>query len=98
MSKPFNSSHKPFNLNWMLAKIQNETNAAQQEVEHMRNVTAKFLSNDENEEENQNKQQNSQGIQNREKRGAPVVAAAAVAGIALFGSLGISMGGSSDCG
>ena len=97
-SQPFNSSQKPFNLNWMLAKIQNETNAAQQEVEHMRKVTAKFLSNDENEKENQNKQQNSQGIQNREKRGAPVVAAAAVAGIAMFGSLGLSMGGSSDCG
>ena len=98
-SQPFNSSHKPFNLNWMLAKIQNETNAAQQEVEHMRNITAKFLSNDENDEKrNQKSQQQSTEINNREKRGAPVVAAAAVAGIALFGASGIIMGGSSECG
>ena len=98
-SQPFNSSHKPFNLNWMLAKTQNETNAAQQEVEHMRNITAKFLSNDENDEKrNQKSQQQSTEINNREKRGAPVVAAAAVAGIALFGASGIIMGGSSECG
>ena len=97
-SQPFNSSHTPFNLNWMLAKIQNETNAAQQEVEHMRNITAKFLSNDENDEKQKQKsQQQSTEINNREKRGAPVVAAAAVAGIALFGT-GITMGGSSECG
>ena len=82
----------------MLAKIQNETNAAQQEVEHMRNITAKFLSNDENDEKRKQKsQQQSTEINNREKRGAPVVAAAAVAGIALFGA-GITMGGSSECG
>ena len=98
-SQPFNSSHKPFNLNWMLAKIQNETNAAQQEVEHMRNITANFLSNDENDEKRKQKsQQQSTEINNREKRGAPVVAAAAVAGIALFGASGIIMGGSSECG
>ena len=95
-SQPFNSSHTPFNLNWMLAKIQNETNAAQQEVEHMRNITAKFLSNDENDEKQKSQQQSTE-INNREKRGAPVVAAAAVAGIALFGT-GITMGGSTDCG
>ena len=83
----------------MLAKIQNQTNAAQQEVEHMRNITAKFLSNDENDEKRiQKSQQQSTEINNREKWGAPVVAAAAVAGIALFGAGGITIGGSSEGG
>ena len=53
----------------------------------MRNVTAKFLSP---EEEN--------GNRSRQKRAAPVAAAAAVAGIALFGSLGVSMASSEGCG
>ena len=68
--------------------------AAQREVEHIRNTTVKFLSNDENDEHNQNLQQ--QEVQNREKRGAPNVAAAAVGAIALLGSLGISRGNSDN--
>ena len=91
-TQPFNSSHKPFNFNWILTKIQTETNAAQQEVEHMRNLTAKFLSNDESDEEwNQNVQQQSMETQICGQQGSPVVAAAAVAGIALLGSVEISM-------
>ena len=86
-SAPFNSSKKPFNLDWMLSKITNETEAAENEVNDMRSVTAKFLSP---EEEN--------GQRNRQKRAAPVAAAAAVAGIALFGSLGVSMASSEGCG
>ena len=86
-SQPFNSSNKPFNLDWMLSKITNETKAAANEVNHMRNITAKFLSA---EEEN--------GQINRQRRAAPVAAAAAVAGIALFGSLGVSVASSEGCG
>ena len=87
ISEPFNSSNKPFNLDWMLSKITNETKSAENEVKHMRKVTAKFLSP---EEENCQR--------SRQKRAAPVAAAAAVAGIALFGSLGVSMAGSEGCG
>ena len=39
--QPFNTFNKPFNLNWMLAKIRNKTTAAQHEVERMGYVTAK---------------------------------------------------------
>ena len=84
--EPFNSSNKPFNLDWMLSKITNETKAAENEVNHMRNITAKFLSPEEN------------GQRNRQKHAAPVATAAAVAGIALFGSLGVSMASSEGCG
>ena len=86
-SEPFNSSNKPFNLDWMLSKITNETKSAENEVKHMRNVTAKFLNP---EEEN--------GQRSRQKRAAPVAAAAAVAGLSLFGSLGVSMASSEGCG
>ena len=86
-SEPFNSSNKPFNLDWMLSKFTNETKSAENNVKRMRNVTAKFLSP---EEEN--------GQRSRQKRAAPVAAAAAVAGKKLFGSLGISMASSEGCG
>ena len=86
-SEPFNSSNKPFNLDWMLSKITNETKSSEKEVKRMCNGTAKFLSP---EEEN--------GQRSRQKHAAPVAAAAAVAGIALFGSLGISMASSEGCG
>ena len=62
----------------MLSKITNETKAADNEVEDMCNVTAKFLDPEEN------------GQRNRPKREAPVAAAVAVDGIALFRSLGVS--------
>ena len=73
-SEPFNSSNKLFNLNYMLSKITNETKSAENEVKHMRNVTAKFLSPEEE-----------SGQESRQKRAAPLAAATAVAGIALFG-------------
>ena len=85
--QPLNSSNKPFNLDWMPSKITNETKAAENEVNHMRNITVKFLSP---EDEN--------GQINRQKRAEPVAAAAAVVGIALFGSLGVSMASSEGCG
>ena len=65
-SAPFNSSNIPFNLDWMLSKITNETKSVENEVKRLRNVTAKFLSP---EEEN--------GQRSRRKRAAPVAAAAA---------------------
>ena len=71
----------------MLAKTQNETFAAQQDVKHVHNETAKLLWFD---EENENKQY-SKGVQNRKNCGAPMVAAATVSVKALFGSLGISI-------
>ena len=83
-SEPFKLSNKPFNLDWMLSKVTNETKSAKNEVKCMRNVTAKFLSP---EEEN--------GQRSRQKCAAPV---AAVAGIVLFGSLGVSMASSEGCG
>ena len=43
-SAPFSLSNKPFNLDWMLSKITNEKKAAENEVKHMRNDTAKFKS------------------------------------------------------
>ena len=42
--QPFKSSSRPFNLAWMLSKITHETNAAENEVKHMRNVTANLWS------------------------------------------------------
>ena len=38
----FNSSYMPLVLVWMLSKVFNETKAAENEVEHMRNITPKF--------------------------------------------------------
>ena len=70
----------------MLLKFTNETKSAEVK-RRMRNITAKFLSP---EEEN--------GQRSRQKRAAPVAAASAVAGIALFGSLGVSMASSEGCG
>ena len=42
-SESFNSSSKPFDLVLILSKTTNDTKAAENVVEHMRNVTAKFL-------------------------------------------------------
>ena len=67
----------------MPSKITNETKSAEKEVKHMRNVTANFLSPD---EEN--------GQRSGQKHAAPV----AVAGIAFFGSRGVSMASSEGCG
>ena len=64
-------------------KIQSETHEAEQTVKNLRATTSKLLT------ENPFKSA-------RDRRGAPVVAAAALAGIGLFGS-GVAMG-SSGCG
>ena len=69
-SESFNSSIETFNLNWMLSKITNATKAAENEVNDMRNVTATFLSPEEESAQ-----------RNRQKSAA---VAAAVAGIVLF--------------
>ena len=37
----FNSSYMPLLLDWMLSKFFNETKAAENKVEHMRNITPK---------------------------------------------------------
>ena len=79
-SSQFNTSTDQFNVNWLLDKIQSETHEAEQTVKNLHATTSKLLA------ENPDKSA-------RDRRGAPVVAAAALAGICLFGS-GVAMGSS----
>ena len=69
----------------MLSKITNRTKEAENEVEQIRNVTAKLSPEEEN------------GQRNRQNRAATVAAAAAVAVIALFESLRVSMASCDGC-
>ena len=83
-STNFNTTTDPFNLNWLVELIENKVQSAQQEVDQIKTETARFL--------NKNTEE-----QKRTPRGAPIIAAAAIAGIGLFGS-GIMMGNSDSCG
>ena len=83
-STNFNSTTEPFNLNWLLNMIEDKAEAAKQEAQAIRTDTSRFL--------NKNQLDST-----RTRRGAPLIAAAAIAGIALFGS-GVVMGNSGGCG
>ena len=83
-STNFNSTTDPFNLNWLLDMIEDKAEAAKQETQAIRTDTSRFLN------------KNPLGSA-RTRRGAPLIAAAAIAGIGLFGS-GIIMGNSGGCG
>ena len=83
-STNFNSTTDPFNLDWLLDMIQDKAAAAKQEAQAIRTDTSRFL--------NKNPLDST-----RTRRGAPLIAAAAIAGIGLFGS-GIMMGNSGGCG
>ena len=80
----FSSTTDPFNLNWLLDMIEDKAEAAKQEAQAIRTDTSRFL--------NKNPLDSS-----RTRRGAPLITAAAIAGIGLFGS-GIMMGNSGGCG
>ena len=73
-----------FNVDWLHAKIINDTNEAEIEVSKLRNETEKLLTRVE------------EDPRNRQKRAAPLAIAAAVAGIGNFGQ-GIAMS-SGGCG
>ena len=77
-SSQFNTSTDQFKVNWPKDKIQSETHEAEQTVKNLRATTSKHLA------ENPDKSA-------RDRRGEPVVAAAALNGIGLFGS-GVAMG------
>ena len=83
-STNFNSTTDPFNLNWLLNMIEDKAEAANQEAQAIRTDTSRFL--------NKNQLDST-----RTRRGAPLIAAAAIAGIGLFGS-GVVMGNSGGCG
>ena len=83
-SMNFNSTTDPFNLNWLLDMIEGKAEAAKQEAQAIRTDTSRFL--DKNPLDS-----------SRTRRRAPLIAAAAIAGIGLFGS-GIIMGSSGRCG
>ena len=81
-STKFNTTADPFNLNWMLEKLENEINETKNEVEQIREESASFLTK-------------TDAYRGREKRAAHV-GAAILAGIGIFGG-GILLG-NSDCG
>ena len=83
-STNFNSTTDPFNLNWLLDMIEDKAEAAKQEAQAIRTDTSRFL--------NKNQLEST-----RTRRAAPLIAAAAIAGIGLFGS-GVMMGNSGGCG
>ena len=83
-STNFNSTTDPFNLNWLLEMIEDKAEAAKQEAQAIRTGTSRFL--------NKNQLDST-----RNRRAAPLIAAAAIAGIGLFGS-GVMMGNSGGCG
>ena len=83
-STNFNSTTDPFNLNWLLDMIEDKAEAAKQEAQAIRTDTSRFL--------NKNQLDST-----RNRRAAPLIAAAAIAGIGLFGS-GVMMGNSGGCG
>ena len=83
-STNFNSTTEPFNLNWLLDMIEDKAEAAKQEAQAIRTDTSRFL--------NKNQLDST-----RNRRAAPLIAAAAIAGIGLFGS-GVMMGNSGGCG
>ena len=83
-STNFNSTTDPFNLNWLLDMIEDKAEAAKQEAQAIRTDTSRFL--------NKNPLDST-----RTRRGAPLIAAAAIAGIGIFRS-GIMMGNSGGCG
>ena len=83
-STNFNSTTDPFNLDWLLDMIEDKAAAAKQEAQAIRTDTSRFL--------NKNPLDST-----RTRRGAPLIEAAAIAGIGLFGS-GIMMGNSGGCG
>ena len=83
-STNFNSTTDPFNLDWLLDMIEDKAEAAKQEAQAIRTDTSRFL--------NKN-----QPDSTHTRREAPLIAAAAIAGIGLFGS-GVMMGNSGGCG
>ena len=83
-SRPFKIDNHPFNLDWMVSKIQQETDQAQLEVEKIRWETAEFLSP-------------GPEMNVRRPRAAAAITVATLAGIGLFGG-GIMMGSNDNCG
>ena len=83
-STTYRNQTASFNVDWLYAKILNETIEAEIEVFKLRNETEKLLTRVE------------EDSHNRQKRAAPLAIAAAVAGIGLFGP-GIAMS-SGGCG
>ena len=83
-SANFSSTTDPFNVDWLLDMIEDKAGAAKQEAQAIRTDTSRFL--------NKNPLDST-----HTRRGAPLIAAAAIAGIGLFAS-GIMMGNSEECG
>ena len=83
-STNFNSTTDPFNLDWLLDMIEDKAEAAKQEAQAIRTDTSRFLIKN-------------QPDSKHTRREAPLIAAAAIAGIGLFGS-GVMMGNSGGCG
>ena len=77
---PRTSIQRLINLNWLLDMIEDKVEAAKQEAQAIRTDNSRFL--------NKNLLDSA-----RTRRGAPLIAAAAIAGIGFFGS-SIMMGNS----
>ena len=83
-STGFNSSSEKFNLDWLVKKITDQTEAAKAEVDHIRSETAKFLTPNDD--------------RSRTRRSTDGAGAATLlAGIGLFGP-GIVMQALGGCG